>query len=140
MNSYPPFQSLISNVAFGIGCSYFAKLEQGHSGANWSNLNESVVAGDGFSLYWSIIMMLVDSVLYLLATWYIEAVFPGTTAHSIIHVSFLYRSNACFVSGEYGVPKPFYFMFMPSYWCPNYKKRKAGVDNEPPVFSNSITS
>ncbi|KAG1652003.1 ATP-binding cassette sub-family A member 3 [Nymphon striatum] len=36
-----------------------------------------------------------DSILYLLVTWYIEAVHPG----------------------EYGLPQPFYFPFMPSYWC-----------------------
>ena len=39
--------------------------------------------------------MVVDTVLYFLVTWYIEEVFPG----------------------RYGVAKPWYFPFMPSYWC-----------------------
>ena len=39
-------------------------------------------------------MLLVDSVLYGILTWYIEAVFPG----------------------EYGVPKPWYFFVTKSYW------------------------
>ena len=39
-------------------------------------------------------MMLLDSVLYGILMWYIEAVFPG----------------------EFGVPKPWYFFLTKSYW------------------------
>ena len=39
-------------------------------------------------------MIVVDTFLYLMLTWYIEGVYPG----------------------KYGVAKPFYFPFMPSYW------------------------
>ena len=39
-------------------------------------------------------MMLLDSFLYGILMWYIEAVFPG----------------------EFGVPKPWYFFLTKSYW------------------------
>ncbi len=39
-------------------------------------------------------LLLFDTVLYLVLAWYIEAVFPG----------------------KYGVAKPFYFPLQPSYW------------------------
>ena len=39
-------------------------------------------------------MLVVDIVLYIVLTWYIEEVRPG----------------------KYGVAKPLYFPFMPSYW------------------------
>ena len=43
----------------------------------------------------TVIMMLGDAVIYLLITWYVEAVFPG----------------------QYGIPRPWYFCFTKSYWC-----------------------
>ena len=39
-------------------------------------------------------MLIFDTFLYMVLTWYIEGVRPG----------------------KYGVAKPFYFPFMPSYW------------------------
>ena len=29
--------------------------------------------------------------------------------------------------GKYGVPKPFYFIFIPSYWCPRLSRRPLKV-------------
>lgn len=87
--------SLISNVAFGYGCSYLARFEEQGIGSQWSNIGESPIPGDKYSLLGCIIMMLVDSMIYFLLTWYIEAVFPG----------------------QYGVPRPWYFPFTKSYWC-----------------------
>jgi hypothetical protein len=64
-------------VAFGIGCEYFANFELVQTGAQWSNFAKSPMSGDEFSLAGAIIMLLVDSAIYLILTWYIEAVFPG---------------------------------------------------------------
>jgi len=97
------FSSLLSNVAFAIGCSYFANFEQNGKGAHWTNVAVSPLDGDDYSLLGCIGMMLADSLLYLLLTWYIEAVFPG----------------------QYGVPKKWYFMFQVSYWCPGRAGRDA---------------
>ena len=49
---------------------------------------------DTFSLAGCMGMMMIDSVLYGVLMWYIEAVFPG----------------------EYGVPKPWYFFLTKNYW------------------------
>ncbi|KAB1263387.1 ATP-binding cassette sub-family A member 3 [Camelus dromedarius] len=52
-------------------------------------------------------MLLLDAFLYGLATWYIENVFPG----------------------KYGVPKPWYFFLMRSYWFgqPRIERNKGEV-------------
>uniref|UniRef100_A0A8C2AGP3 ATP-binding cassette, sub-family A (ABC1), member 1A n=1 Tax=Cyprinus carpio TaxID=7962 RepID=A0A8C2AGP3_CYPCA len=87
--------SLLSPVAFGFGCEYFALFEEQGVGIQWSNLLSSPMQEDSYSLTTSISLMLFDSVLYALMTWYIEAVFPG----------------------QYGIPRPWYFPFTKSYWC-----------------------
>lgn len=71
------FQSLFSNVAFGIGNAYLIGLEETGEGAQWSNIGTSPREGDTFSLLECMLMLLLDSVIYLMMTWYIETVFPG---------------------------------------------------------------
>uniref|UniRef100_A0A8C7D5T6 P-type phospholipid transporter n=1 Tax=Oncorhynchus kisutch TaxID=8019 RepID=A0A8C7D5T6_ONCKI len=87
--------SLLSCVAFGYGCENFAKYEEQGIGIQWSNIAQNPEDGDRYSFIVSIIMMLVDSLIYWLLTWYIENVFPG----------------------QYGIAKPWYFPFTASYWC-----------------------
>ncbi|XP_062240484.1 phospholipid-transporting ATPase ABCA1-like [Platichthys flesus] len=87
--------SLLSCVAFGFGCENFAKYEEQGIGIQWSNMNTSPEEGERYTFLLSIIMMLVDSLIYWILTWYIENVFPG----------------------QYGIPKPWYFPFTASYWC-----------------------
>uniref|UniRef100_A0A452UDS1 P-type phospholipid transporter n=1 Tax=Ursus maritimus TaxID=29073 RepID=A0A452UDS1_URSMA len=88
------FVSLLSPVAFGFGCEYFALFEEQGIGVQWDNLFESPMEEDGFSLTTSVSMMLFDTFLYGVMTWYIEAVFPG----------------------QYGIPRPWYFPCTKSYW------------------------
>ncbi|XP_033935476.1 phospholipid-transporting ATPase ABCA1-like [Pseudochaenichthys georgianus] len=88
------FASLLSPVAFGFGCEYFSLFEEQGVGIQWSNLVSSPLEEDDYSLRTAIIMMYVDSFLYGLLTWYIEAVFPG----------------------QYGIPRPWFFLFTKSYW------------------------
>lgn len=71
-------QSLLSPVAFGFGCEYFALFEEQGVGVQWDNLFESPVEEDGFNLTTAVSMMVFDTFLYGVMTWYIEAVFPGT--------------------------------------------------------------
>ncbi|XP_037086261.1 ATP-binding cassette sub-family A member 7-like [Pollicipes pollicipes] len=87
--------SLLSNVAFGLGCSYFAHYEERGIGIQWSTIDKSPILDDDFSLLQSMMVLLLDSVLYGLLTWYIEAVFPG----------------------QFGIPRPWYFPFTRAYWC-----------------------
>lgn len=70
-------QSLLSPVAFGFGCEYFALFEEQGVGIQWSNLLASPLEEDSYNLTTSICLMLFDAVLYGIMTWYIEAVFPG---------------------------------------------------------------
>ena len=46
-------------------------------GIQWSNIQKGSQPNDTFSFLYCIIMMLVDSVIYMLLTLYIENVFPG---------------------------------------------------------------
>lgn len=70
-------QSLLSCVAFGYGCENFSKYEQQGVGIQWHNLNQSPEEGGRYTFLLSIVMMLVDALLYWILTWYIEGVFPG---------------------------------------------------------------
>ncbi|XP_055368383.1 phospholipid-transporting ATPase ABCA1b isoform X2 [Betta splendens] len=88
------FASLLSPVAFGFGCEYFALFEEQGVGIQWKNLVSSPLEEDDFSLRTTIILMYFDSFLYGVLTWYLEAVFPG----------------------QYGIPRPWYFPFSRSYW------------------------
>lgn len=70
-------------------------------GVVWNNLAIPAIDDDHISWIAIVGIMAFDAVLYFLITWYIEGVFPG----------------------RYGVSKPWYFPFLPSYWC---GKRYAG--------------
>lgn len=76
-------QSLLSPVAFGFGCEYFALFEEQGVGIQWSNLLASPLEEDSYNLTTSICLMLLDAVLYGVMTWYIEAVFPGEPRHLV---------------------------------------------------------
>ncbi|XP_061489157.1 phospholipid-transporting ATPase ABCA1 isoform X1 [Rhineura floridana] len=89
------FVSLLSPVAFGFGCEYFSLFEEQGVGVQWDNILGSPLEEDSFNLTTSVYMMLFDSLLYGIMTWYIESVCPG----------------------QYGIPRPWYFPFMKSYWC-----------------------
>ncbi|GFN82627.1 ATP-binding cassette sub-family a member 2 [Plakobranchus ocellatus] len=87
--------SLFSTTAFGLGAKYFAFYEEMGTGVQWSNMYISPTESDEFNLFMVTLMMVVDSVLYCVLVWYIEHVHPGS----------------------YGLPKPWYFPLMKSYWC-----------------------
>ena len=50
---------------------------------------------DEFNLGQVFAMLIFDTFLYSILTWYIEAIYPGA----------------------YGLPRPWYFPFQLSYWC-----------------------
>ncbi|KAM4697953.1 phospholipid-transporting ATPase ABCA3 [Rhinophrynus dorsalis] len=86
---------LLSNVGMAMGAQLIGMFEGKGTGAQWSNLFTPVSVDDNFSMAQVLQMLLFDSVLYSLIGWYVESVMPG----------------------DYGVPQPWYFCFMPSYWC-----------------------
>lgn len=86
---------LISNVAMAMGAQLIGMFEGKGTGIQWHNLFEAVTVDDDFSLAQVMGLLLLDALLYGLVAWYVEAVFPG----------------------EYGVPRPWYFFILSSYWC-----------------------
>uniref|UniRef100_A0A7M4EW38 ATP-binding cassette sub-family A member 2 n=1 Tax=Crocodylus porosus TaxID=8502 RepID=A0A7M4EW38_CROPO len=89
--------SLMSTTAFGLGSKYFALYEVAGVGIQWHTFSQSPVEGDDFNLLLSMMMLIIDAVVYGVLTWYIEAVHPGM----------------------YGLPRPWYFPFQKSYWLGN---------------------
>jgi ABC-type multidrug transport system ATPase subunit len=92
---------LISSTAMGIGSAIMAKWELIEEGVNWSNwaqpppvTNSGATPKDEFSLANVMGMLLIDSLIYQVLAWYIEKVRPGTL----------------------GLPQPWYFPVLPSYW------------------------
>ncbi|XP_010187603.1 PREDICTED: ATP-binding cassette sub-family A member 1-like, partial [Mesitornis unicolor] len=86
--------SLLSPVAFGFGCEYFSLYEEQGIGIQWHNLGTSPVPGDPYNFATAMGLLLLDAGLYGLGTWYLEGVCPG----------------------QYGIPKPWNFPFLKSYW------------------------
>ncbi|CAH1785688.1 unnamed protein product [Owenia fusiformis] len=87
--------SLMSTTAFGLGSKYFAYYEIEGIGVQWNNIYISPVENDQYNLLSVCLMMMFDCILYFILVWYIEHVHPGS----------------------YGLPKPWYFPFLRSYWC-----------------------
>ena len=89
--------SLLPNVCLGYAWRIIGNWELTLDGVQSSNIRvpQSDEAEDQYTLAHSLVMFVIDTLLYYFIAWYVEHVFPG----------------------EYGVPKPFYFMFLPSFWC-----------------------
>ncbi|XP_078687656.1 phospholipid-transporting ATPase ABCA3-like isoform X4 [Branchiostoma floridae x Branchiostoma belcheri] len=106
---------LLSNTCASIGIRLIIYYEEATIGATWSNFRTTPSVDDNFSLSMVLAMFVVDTLCYLLVTWYVEAVFPG----------------------KYGVPKPPYFLFLRSYWCGPSNRVKHGEDLELEPANNS---
>ncbi|XP_076469399.1 phospholipid-transporting ATPase ABCA3-like [Babylonia areolata] len=98
---------LLFNMAMAFGANLFGLYEGTGTGATWSNFTETATVDDNFTLLQAMIMLLVDSLLHVLVTWYVENVWPG----------------------DYGVPRPFYFCFTKSYWCGGRTRSDASYDS-----------
>ena len=68
-------------------CLCFFLINFEGAGVQWSTIFRGASVDDTFSLGNVFIMLIFDSFIYLILTWYIEAVFPG----------------------EFGMPQPWYF-------------------------------
>uniref|UniRef100_A0A8C7AJQ6 ABC transporter domain-containing protein n=1 Tax=Neovison vison TaxID=452646 RepID=A0A8C7AJQ6_NEOVI len=100
---------LSSNVALALGISHLLKLEVRQIGIRWNNIWTPVNLEDNLTFGYILLMLLLDAFLYGLVTWYIETVFPG----------------------QYGVPQPWYFFLMHSYWFgePKTRRKKEEMKN-----------
>ncbi|CAL1527412.1 unnamed protein product [Lymnaea stagnalis] len=109
--------SLCSTTAFCFGSLRLARLEENGIGIQWSNIDERV--SNELSMSWVCFMMLIDSAIYFLVGWYVRNVKPG----------------------QYGIPEPLYFPFMPSYWSSCFRSDKKGLamaDRQPNTQGSSF--
>ncbi|XP_071081909.1 phospholipid-transporting ATPase ABCA3-like [Haliotis cracherodii] len=86
---------LVFNLGMAFGSKVIGLYEGTGSGIQWSNFDQPASVDDNLSLLDVMLMLLVDSAIHLLITWYVDNVWPG----------------------EFGVPKPWYFAFTIAYWC-----------------------
>ena len=80
---------LLFNTGMAVGANILGLYEGTGEGAQWSNFHKPATVDDNVSLLEVFIILLVDSAIHLLITWYVDNVRPG----------------------EFGTPKPFYFCF-----------------------------
>ncbi|NXN71454.1 ABCAA protein, partial [Himantopus himantopus] len=83
------FLSLFCPFAFNVGIAKVFHLEKYGMGFSFSNLME-----ESYFLFLTYIMLVFDSVLYMLLAMYFDKVLPG----------------------KYGIPDPPFFCLKPSYW------------------------
>ncbi|XP_044269819.1 phospholipid-transporting ATPase ABCA3-like [Tribolium madens] len=92
--------SLGSNTAMAYGFQLFLMFESTSEGIQWHNIWQPNTQDDSLTLGLIMIMLAVDTLIYLFIALYVETVFPG----------------------DYGTPQPWYFPFTYSYWC-GYPRR-----------------
>ncbi|ESO05674.1 hypothetical protein HELRODRAFT_77531 [Helobdella robusta] len=119
---YKIIASLSYTSAFGFGCSYMAKYEDLEEGLQWSNMFKSPDEADQFNFGYCMLMMIVDIILHVVITLYVERVHPG----------------------NYGVAKPWYF---PIDWVVNIcqlkrfsNRTKAPTINQMNVITEPLTT
>jgi hypothetical protein len=98
---------LLPNSNMGVTLTVISKWEAQALKLDWSAASKVPTLEDNFTLNNCLLMYLISTLVYFLLTWYIEAVFPG----------------------QYGVPRPPWFLFTPSYWC-------GARTGSPPNFTN----
>jgi len=85
--------SLLSPVALALGISEAVSLVANDLPVNGATIATSTLT-QGYSIQSAYVMLFVDIVLYLTLAWYFDNVVPT----------------------EFGVKRPWYFVFQPSYW------------------------
>ena len=82
--------------------------EGNNVGIQWKNMNDTASPDDTLTMTSIFLMFILDTVIYLVITWYVSNVFPG----------------------EYGIPQKWYFPLTKTYWCGNsFDQSVDGIDN-----------
>lgn len=71
------FVCLLSNTAMSLGFNVIMRYEGTQEGMQWENVFNPIDADDNFHLGSVYIMLIFDSILYLLIALYVERIFPG---------------------------------------------------------------
>uniref|UniRef100_A0AC34Q2Q7 ABC transporter domain-containing protein n=1 Tax=Panagrolaimus sp. JU765 TaxID=591449 RepID=A0AC34Q2Q7_9BILA len=95
------------DVALGLGINLIAQHETQSSGMHWGDIATPPSPDESLTMLHLFIMMIFDAFLFMILTWYVEAVNPG---------------------GE-GVPQKPYFFILPSYWFPNSGQKQKFIEN-----------
>ncbi|CAG9126342.1 unnamed protein product [Plutella xylostella] len=95
------FVSLISSSCYALAMDKALVLDMAGVGVTWDNL----WSGPGVPFGGSLIMMAVDTVLYALAAYWLDAVMPS----------------------EYGIKQKPWFCLLPSFWCKRSRGRVSTV-------------
>ncbi|XP_076468817.1 phospholipid-transporting ATPase ABCA3-like isoform X2 [Babylonia areolata] len=93
------------NTAMGCGIKTISLYERTGKGAQWDGFTEPASVDNNFSLMHAMVMLVIDTVILFILTWYLDNVHPGT----------------------YGVPRPCYFPCQPSYWCGGGRQRRLSM-------------
>ncbi|XP_045131214.1 phospholipid-transporting ATPase ABCA1-like isoform X1 [Portunus trituberculatus] len=86
---------LLPNMAITWAFKVMAMFEGRTLGIQWHNVWETGNPRDELTPAAILLMMVLDTFLFLFLVWYVDQISPG----------------------KYGVPLPFYFPFQRSYWC-----------------------
>ncbi|XP_053608125.1 phospholipid-transporting ATPase ABCA1 isoform X2 [Plodia interpunctella] len=105
--------SLVSNAAMGYAFQMLIMCEGTSRGLQWTDFFKPVSYHDNYQPGHVALMLVLDSILYMLIAMYVEKVRPGL----------------------YGVPLPWYFPVTKSFWMPNKNKvaaltKDSGADVE----------
>ncbi|XP_052859969.1 phospholipid-transporting ATPase ABCA3-like [Anopheles cruzii] len=102
---------LFSNSAMSFGFMLMMRHEGTATGLRWSNLFDPVSVDDDFSVGHTMVMLLVDALIYLVIALYVEKVFPG----------------------DFGIAEPWYFPVTKQFWCKDSQQSldvpKEGIDH-----------
>ena len=107
----------------GLGVEVLSRLEQRQVGLQFSNLFQPLSADDSFNMAWVLGMLLFDSIIYMVVAWSVTQ----SASHFKCDSDFdfvLFRYINGVKPGTYGVPKPFYFPCLPSYWTGRPRRSK----------------
>ncbi|XP_042906076.1 phospholipid-transporting ATPase ABCA3 [Parasteatoda tepidariorum] len=88
---------LLPNLALSVGSIVLTTAEAIGNGLQWDNFSSPPSADSDLAMSTILVMLVIDGIIYLILTWYIDAVYPG----------------------EYGVPERWYFFITRSYWFGN---------------------
>ena len=99
--------SLLPNMGLAWCFSQINQYENYASGLKWSNLYEHTNLYGNFTSGLILAIMICTCIVYGILIWYLDAIWPW----------------------QYGVPKPFYFLFQPSYWIKSLKDRSDFIND-----------
>ena len=85
---------LSSATAFGYSSLYMSWYEQQGKGLQWKDVWVSPIPNDDMTYGLTVVMMIVDGIVYGILGWYVKKVFPS----------------------NYGASQPFYFLLTPKFW------------------------